>query len=50
MRFPDNFVTSTEEADELKEQCELQIDEALKKVHYKSRINHTTKKEQIRLT
>ncbi|CAO3659007.1 unnamed protein product [Umbelopsis ramanniana] len=54
MRFPDNFVTSAEEAGELKEQCELQIDEALKKVHFRKRMNRTSfgqpKKEQVRLT
>jgi hypothetical protein len=42
MKFPDNFVTSAEEAGELKEQCELQIDEALKKVHFRKRMSRTS--------
>jgi hypothetical protein len=42
MRFTDNFITSAEEAGELKDQCEVQIDEALKKVHFRPGMKRTS--------
>lgn len=38
MRFPDHFTTTAEEAGQIKEKCELMIDEALKKVHFRPRV------------